>query len=357
MKYYRDPALHPTRQFIGVAYNKTDTLPYPKKEPRRRKLGMVAHVRKTREAPRPEVSDSGIPNKVLRKAGLWNIEALERRLWNADKRRELREAHEQRAREAKAALAGLPLQAAAPDAVSVADVAVSSAEAVSISKTSGYTSPDTFAAAATAGAVAVAPLATGPAANEPVAKTPFQRERTRPVTPGEFLQKSWQERRHTKVLLLNPRSYAYAESNAAIGRLSAKSMYTPPWKLGGRKSRFRSRRRRAVAKIAKAKADKELVRREKEKERLAEEKKRAARLEKQRARGAKKADATQAGQGAAQKIEASEAVDSVPAQERAQPVEVEEAEKPATEAEETPVAVEESKKPAESKEGDKPIES
>ena len=49
VKYYRDPQLHPTRQYIGVAFNRDDTLPYPKDAPRRRKLGMVAVTRKVHE--------------------------------------------------------------------------------------------------------------------------------------------------------------------------------------------------------------------------------------------------------------------------------------------------------------------
>lgn len=370
VKYYRDPSVHPNRQFIGVAFNKEDTLPYPKKEPRRRKLGLVAHVRKTSNTPRAEISDSGIPTKVLRKAGLWNIEALERRLWNADQRRELREAKEQRKREAKEGRAGLPLKPKEDEkaissaetttvtnapAASVAEssglkspelftvgaaqpTSSMSAEAGSVAGASGSTSPDTFAVSAATSSVPTRITINSSAkeAKTPAPKMPFQKERTRPVTPGEFLQKSWHERRHTKVLLLNPRSYAYTESNAAIGRLSSKTMYTPPWKLGGRKSRFRSRRRRAVAALAKAQADKEFVKREKAKERLAEEQKKAERLEKQRVKSAKRAEAAAA----------------------APSVEVKDAAKPVVDAAEKPAAAKESEKPAEPKqEGEKPTES
>lgn len=382
VKYYRDPAVHPNRQFIGVAFNKEDTLPYPKKEPRRRKLGLVAHVRKTNNTPRPEISDSGIPNKVLRKAGLWNIEALERRLWNADQRRELREAKAQRAREAKEARAGLKPKEAEKALSSAETATITNAPAASVAESSTVTSPDTFALAAaqptsttSTGAVSVATtsgstnpdtfavsaatssvptrITINPSTKEKTPKTPYQKERTRPVTPGEFLQKSWHERRHTKVLLLNPRSYAYTESNAAIGRLSSKTMYTPPWKLGGRKSRFRSRRRRAVAALAKAKADKELVRREKAKERLAEEQRKAARLEKQRVKNAKRS-AT-----AGEKVEASGAEGPVVAKQETTPKgEVKDAAEPVVEAAEKPVAAKESEKPVESKqESQKPTES
>lgn len=300
-------------------------------------------MRKTRQTTRPEISDSGIPNRVLRKAGLWNIEALERRLWNADQRREVREAEQQRARENKAAMAGLPRQEKAAE-----QTASTSVETASVVRTSGSTSPDEFAlAAATATAsvptrLTIKPSTSGSTASAP--KISSQKERTRPVTPGEFLQKSWQERRHTKVLLLNPRSYAYTESNAAIGRLSSKTMYRAPWEIGGRKSRFRSRRRRIVAKMAKLKADKELVRREKEKERLADEKKRLAKLEKQRAKGAKRAsEAAKAGAGASAKAEK-----PVVSQGAETAAEVKKDEKPVVQAAEKPVAAKEGDKPAES---------
>lgn len=348
-------------------------------------------MRKTSNTPRAEISDSGIPTKVLRKAGLWNIEALERRLWNVDQRRELREAKAQRKRESKEARAGLPLKPKEDEkaissaetitvtnapAASVAESSgltspdlfavgaaqptgsVSAAEAVSVAGTSGSTSPDTFAvsAATSSAPTRITINSSSKEAKAPAPKMPYQKERTRPVTPGEFLQKSWHERRHTKVLLLNPRSYAYTESNAAIGRLSSKTMYTAPWKLGGRKSRFRSRRRRAVAALAKAKADKELVRREKEKERLAEEKKKAARLEKQRAKSAKRAGAANAAAG--EKVEAPGVEVPVVAKgETAPSVKVKDAAKPVVEAAEKPVAAKESEKPAEPKqEGGKPTE-
>lgn len=42
VRYYKDPSLHPKRQYIGVALEKTDKLPYPKNAARRRRLGFVA---------------------------------------------------------------------------------------------------------------------------------------------------------------------------------------------------------------------------------------------------------------------------------------------------------------------------
>ncbi|PSN74902.1 hypothetical protein BS50DRAFT_567665 [Corynespora cassiicola Philippines] len=42
VRYYRDPFKHPERQYIGVALNKDDKLPYPRNAVRRRRLNMVA---------------------------------------------------------------------------------------------------------------------------------------------------------------------------------------------------------------------------------------------------------------------------------------------------------------------------
>lgn len=65
VKYYRDPAKHPKRQYIGVVFNKADKLPYEANAMRKRKLNMVAAP-----VPPPQVrealSPSGIPNEVVR---------------------------------------------------------------------------------------------------------------------------------------------------------------------------------------------------------------------------------------------------------------------------------------------------
>ena len=42
VKYYRDPRLHPKRQYIGVVFERAQTLPTPVNAARRRRLGMVA---------------------------------------------------------------------------------------------------------------------------------------------------------------------------------------------------------------------------------------------------------------------------------------------------------------------------
>lgn len=41
VRYYRDPAKHPDRQYIGVVFNKDDKLPYSPHAPRKRKLDMI----------------------------------------------------------------------------------------------------------------------------------------------------------------------------------------------------------------------------------------------------------------------------------------------------------------------------
>lgn len=42
VKYYRDPERHPKRKYIGVAFDREDTLPSPKNAPSKRRLNMVA---------------------------------------------------------------------------------------------------------------------------------------------------------------------------------------------------------------------------------------------------------------------------------------------------------------------------
>lgn len=42
VKYYKDPEKHPKRQYIGVVFERHQTLPLPRNSPRRRRLGMLA---------------------------------------------------------------------------------------------------------------------------------------------------------------------------------------------------------------------------------------------------------------------------------------------------------------------------
>ncbi|KAH8664434.1 ribosomal L27 protein-domain-containing protein [Xylariales sp. PMI_506] len=65
VKYYKDPAKHPDRQYIGVVFNKEDKLPYPKHAVRKRRLNLTASVIPAQK-PLEDVSASGIPNTVIR---------------------------------------------------------------------------------------------------------------------------------------------------------------------------------------------------------------------------------------------------------------------------------------------------
>lgn len=66
VKYYRDPARHPDRKYIGVVFDKDDTLPYPPHAERKRRLNMTEiPIRTVPERPTDE-SPSGIPYQVTR---------------------------------------------------------------------------------------------------------------------------------------------------------------------------------------------------------------------------------------------------------------------------------------------------
>ncbi|KUI60302.1 54S ribosomal protein L27, mitochondrial [Cytospora mali] len=258
VKYYRDPQLHPNRQYIGVAFNREDTLPYPRDEPRRRKLGMVAVTRKVHDK-KDNITASGIPRRVVRKGGLYDVESLEQNLWSRDKARELAEARQVR----PGSDVGAPVEMAAAES------------------------------AAAAGEVEMTPIAGAESGEANPGKGRKKRSRAEQrefVHPLAFIQKRWLERRRTRTLHLNPRNYSYAESNAAIGRLASRTMYTAPWKLGGRKARLRSRRKRTEESFKQIAANRELVRQERERERIAEEAKRARMLAKQRAKGQGRAE-------------------------------------------------------------------
>ncbi|KAK2616943.1 54S ribosomal protein L2 mitochondrial [Conoideocrella luteorostrata] len=65
VKYYRDPSRHPDRKYIGVVFDKSDTLPYPQHAERKRRLNMAAFpIRPAAE--KPAISPSGIPFEVTR---------------------------------------------------------------------------------------------------------------------------------------------------------------------------------------------------------------------------------------------------------------------------------------------------
>ncbi|KAI1078681.1 ribosomal L27 protein-domain-containing protein [Whalleya microplaca] len=65
VKYYKDPAKHPKRQYIGVVFDKADKLPYLPHAMRKRRLNMTASPIPPPQ-PEPPLSASGIPNQVVR---------------------------------------------------------------------------------------------------------------------------------------------------------------------------------------------------------------------------------------------------------------------------------------------------
>ena len=71
VKYYRDPNLHPDRQYIGVAFRCEDTLPHPPHAARKRRLHMVAQriLPPKLESGFDEVGPSGIPERVVQRIG------------------------------------------------------------------------------------------------------------------------------------------------------------------------------------------------------------------------------------------------------------------------------------------------
>jgi large subunit ribosomal protein L27 len=59
VKYYRDPAKHKTRKYIGVVFERDEVLPYAPTAPRRRKLNMVAQKME------PATSDTVVRTDVI----------------------------------------------------------------------------------------------------------------------------------------------------------------------------------------------------------------------------------------------------------------------------------------------------
>ena len=66
VKYYRDPARHPKRQYIGVVFERNDSLPYAPTAPRKRRLGLVAVTRKAPPPEPPLMTPSGLPRYIIR---------------------------------------------------------------------------------------------------------------------------------------------------------------------------------------------------------------------------------------------------------------------------------------------------
>ncbi|CAI6308316.1 unnamed protein product [Periconia digitata] len=72
VRYYRDPLKHPDRQYIGVALNKEDTLPYPRNAPRKRRLNLVAVPRNV--ALDTEAAVSGLPADLAGPEGIRRVQ-------------------------------------------------------------------------------------------------------------------------------------------------------------------------------------------------------------------------------------------------------------------------------------------
>ncbi|KAI9802334.1 MAG: 54S ribosomal protein L2 mitochondrial [Piccolia ochrophora] len=60
VRYYRDPALHPKRQYIGVALAPDDPLPPSPQAPRRRRLGMFAAPLRAPEGEQSAVAEGAL---------------------------------------------------------------------------------------------------------------------------------------------------------------------------------------------------------------------------------------------------------------------------------------------------------
>lgn len=67
VKYYRDPLRHPKRQYIGVVFERDQTLPFPRNAPRQRRLGMVAMpiVEKPVSAAEQVAATTGVIREVV----------------------------------------------------------------------------------------------------------------------------------------------------------------------------------------------------------------------------------------------------------------------------------------------------
>ncbi|KAL1902399.1 hypothetical protein Sste5346_001379 [Sporothrix stenoceras] len=99
VKYYRDPLRHPTRQYIGVTYDRNDRLPYSPHAARKRKLGMVAIPRRAKKEIDP-LTRSGLPRVVIRKDGYVREGEPDKVLTAAEASKEVSEAAVEAAEEA-----------------------------------------------------------------------------------------------------------------------------------------------------------------------------------------------------------------------------------------------------------------
>lgn len=193
VKYYRDPARHPKRQYIGVVFNKEDKLPYPPNQPRKRKLALAAVPRKIEDIPtsKDALSPSGIPLAVTR---------------------------------LPPTATGNPTEAAAAAEEPAAEKAPAPAQRV--------------------------PLKDGNSVISALIKEKLQsRAANQAVREKEKAEaeKALEERKHTRVLHLQ-KDYSYREYNWEIGRLVGDVGSIPgAEKQGSRKAMFRLRRRKRIS--------------------------------------------------------------------------------------------------------------
>ncbi|CCC13881.1 hypothetical protein SMACR_07950 [Sordaria macrospora] len=205
VKYYRDPARHPDRQYIGVVFNRNDKLPYRQDAPRKRKLGLVAVPRKVEDVEKPTMSASGLPLWVTRTESI--------------------EIPPPAAPAAAAATAGKAVKGKGAR-VTASGAAAVPASSSTISATSNN-----------GGNSVIAELIKEKLA----ARAEYN---ARQSALRKLQQQKMLARRGTRVLrLMN--NYSYRETNWEIGRLIGDPGSVPGTeKIGSRKAKFRARRRR-----------------------------------------------------------------------------------------------------------------
>jgi len=65
VRYYLDPERHPKRRYIGIAFEKGDTLPSPTKAATKRRLGMVAVPRIEKDVALEGERSTGVNVKIV----------------------------------------------------------------------------------------------------------------------------------------------------------------------------------------------------------------------------------------------------------------------------------------------------
>lgn len=198
VKYYRDPYQHPDRQYIGVTFDRGDTLPHHPHAARKRRLGMVAVPRKAAPTFEP-LTRSGIPRRVIRKAGVIEASA----------------------------------------ATTTQEAATESSE-----------SPDADTAAVQAAEAA---------ANEADENSPYKKGKETKAARAARRWNAYIRIKRTNRVLFVGKNYAYRESNFQIGRLMGTHKGKTPGtqRYGSRSAVLRHRRKKRDEQLRQAK---ELVR-------------------------------------------------------------------------------------------------